>query len=140
MVSKPKIYLAGKMQGLTFDKMNEHRIEAATLLEENFHTINPCDFYNFKMDKSEYTDSEVKEFDLMQVKNSHIVLVDLEHPDSIGTAIEVHMAHDVWGIPVIGYGGCKDEIHPWIKLNLTKWCDTLEDAVNHINKFYLPNF
>ena len=140
MVNKPKCYLAGKMQGLTVEQMNESRTEAAKLLGENFHTINPCNFYNFEMDKSEYTDSEVKEFDLIQVKNSHIVLVDLKYPDSIGTAIEIHMAHDIWGIPVVGYGGRSEDVHPWIKLSLTKWCNTLDDAVNHINKFYLPNF
>lgn len=140
MVSKPKIYLAGKMYGLSHTQMNNWRVGAARLLGENFHTINPCDYYNFEIGRSEYTDSEVKEFDLLQVKNSHIVLVNLEHPDSIGTAIELHMAHDVWCIPVIGYGGSEDKVHPWMKLSLTKWCNTLEDAVNHINKFYLPNF
>ena len=99
MVSKPKIYLAGKMFGLSNAQMNNWRVGVARLLGENFHTINPCDYYNFEIDRSEYTDSEVKEFDLTQVKNSHIVLVNLEHPDSIGTAIELHMAHDVWCIP-----------------------------------------
>lgn len=140
MINKPKCYLGGKMQGLSFALMNDWRVDAASLMKENYHTINPCDYYNYEIDRSSYTDLEVKEFDLAMVRNSDIVLVNLEYPDSIGTAIELHMAHDVWGIPVIGYGGDRDSVHPWMQLRLTKWCKTLEDAVDYIDKFYLPNF
>ena len=61
-------------------------------------------------------------------------------PDSIGTAIEVHMSHDVWGMPVIAFGGDFEKVHPWIKVSVTHWFSTLDEAVNHIYKFYLPSF
>lgn len=140
MISKPMIYLAGQMSGLTLEQMSQWRDEAEELLQENFRIINPVHYYNFEIDPTTYTDREVKEFDLVAVKKSHILLVNLEYPNSIGTAIEVHMSHDVWGIPVIAYGGHDKDVHPWIKESLTKWCDTLEDAVNYINTFYLTLF
>jgi len=137
---KPMIYLAGQMSGLSLKEMSEWRKEATTLLEENFKVISPINFYNFEIDPSNYTDKEVKEFDLLAVKKSDIVLINFDYPKSIGSAIEIHMAHDVWGIPVIAFGGKNVYIHPWMKVSVTKWCDTLEDAVNHILSFYLPLF
>jgi nucleoside 2-deoxyribosyltransferase len=136
---KPKIYLAGKMSGLTFEEMNKWRSKASELfkLYKDVHIENPCHYYNFELDKSTYTEIEVKEFDLWLVKNCDIVLVNLDHPDSIGTAIEIHEAHNNWNKPVIGFGTTKN--HPWIELCITKRCDTLMDAVTHIVNFYLPN-
>lgn len=137
-MNKPKIYLAGKMSGLSFDEMNKWRKEATELLRyENVHIENPCYYYNFEMNPEDYTENEVKKFDLWLVKNCDIVLVNLDHPDSIGTAIEVHEAYNNWNKPVIGFGTVQN--HPWIELCITKRCETLEDAVNHIKDFYLPH-
>lgn len=137
-MSKPKIYLAGKMSGLSFDEMNKWRKEATELLRyENVHIENPCHYYNFEMNPEDYTENEVKKYDLWLVKNCDIVLVNLNHPDSIGTAIEIHEAYNNWNKPVIGFGIAKN--HPWIELCITKRCETLEDAVNHIKDFYLPH-
>ena len=139
-MNKIKIYLAGKMSGLSFEEMNSWRNEAIKLLSKTeypIHTENPCDFYNFEMPTGSYTESEVKKFDLWLVENCDVVLVNLDYPDSIGTAIELHMAHDVWNKPVIAFGTAKN--HPWIELSITKRCNTLEEAVEHITYFYLSN-
>jgi nucleoside 2-deoxyribosyltransferase len=140
-IDTPKIYLAGKMSGLSFAQMNDWREKANLLLYSktngNVHTENPVDYYNFEMDRSTYTDLEVKKFDLWLVENCDIVLVNLEHPDSIGTAIELHMA-EIWGKPVIAFGD-NGNVHPWMDLCITKKCKTLEEAVDHICKFYLKN-
>jgi hypothetical protein len=66
---KFKIYLAGKMSGLTFEQMNTWRIEVKNHikdygLEDAIHTENPCDFYNFEIDPSTFSDKECKNFDL----------------------------------------------------------------------------
>lgn len=140
MGNKPNAYLCGKMGGLTLEQMNGWRIEATKLLEENFNVINPCNFYSFQLDPSTYTDREVKEFDLVACKNSKILLFNLDFPDTIGSAIEAHMSHDEWDIPVVAFGGKDVWVHPWILSSITKRCETIEDAVNHINKFYLPIF
>jgi ACT domain-containing protein len=142
-VSKFKIYEAGKMSGLTLEQMNSWRIKAKELFKQysdDILTINPVDFYNFEMDRSTYTEHEVKFFDLYQVKNSNIILLNLDYPDSIGTAIEVHEAHDNWKIPVIAFGGENVFVHPWIELSITKRCKTLEEAVEHIIEFYFVNW
>lgn len=138
-MSKIKCYLAGKMSGLNFETMNNWRRKAKSLLEYyEIQTINPVDFYNFEMDRKDYTDKEVKEFDLLAIKLSSIVLVNLEYPDTIGTAIELHMAQE-WGIPVIAFGRTKERpVHPWMDLCITKECDTMADAINHIMGFYAP--
>jgi len=139
-MNKFKIYLAGKMSGLTFEQMNSWREKATQLFNQStdlIHTENPCHYYNFELDHDSFTEHEVKKFDLWLVKNCDLVLVNLDYPDSIGTAIELHMAHDEWDKPVIGFGTTQN--HPWIELSLTKQCKTLEEAIEHILLFYLPN-
>lgn len=143
MSSKFKIYLAGKMSGLSYEQMNSWRVKATELFKrysDEIHTINPVDYYNFEIDPNSYTEKEVKEFDLYQVKNSNIILLNLNYPDSIGTAIELECASRFWNKPIISFGGENVFIHPWIGLTITKKCKTLEEAVKYIVEFYLPNW
>lgn len=141
-MSKIKIYLAGKMSGLSFEQMNAWRDTATKMFNhysDRIITENPCKYYNFQLDPKNYTEHEIKYFDLWLVKNCDIVLVNLENPDTIGTAIELHEAHDNWNKPVIGFGISKTPCHPWMELSLTKKCETMEDAIDHILTFYVPN-
>jgi len=141
-MNKFKIYLAGKMNGLTFEQMNTWREEVTKLFDRYFnsiYTINPCHYYNFNLDPETYTEKEVKEFDLHMVRNCDLVLVNLDYPDSIGTAIECHEAHDNWHIPVVAFGGENAFVHPWLDLSITKRCKTLEEAVEYIIEFYAVN-
>jgi len=141
-LKKFKCYVAGKMSGLSHEEMNGWRVEAHRLFQEKsyipIHIINPVNFYNFNMNPDSYAEKEVKDFDLKAVKASDVVLVNLDFPDSIGTAMEVCMAHDVWDIPVIGFG--KGLSHPWMELCVTKRCVSLEEAVSYIIDFYIPIF
>jgi len=133
---KPKVYLAGAMSGLTLEEMNQWRLMANSSLKDNFETINPCDYYNLMFDTDTYSELEVKKFDLWAVKHSDIILVNLDCPNSIGTAIELQMAFDVWHKPVIAYGGNNAFVHPWILLSITKRCNKLKEAVTYINEYY----
>ena len=142
-MNKFEIYLAGKMGGLTFEEMNGWREEITKIFNQytdRIKTHNPCHYYNFDLDPSTYTDHEVKRFDLWLVKKSNLVVVNLDQPNSIGTAIELHEAHDNWKIPVIGFGGKDKEVHPWMQLSLNRWCDDMRDAVEHVVEFYLSCF
>ena len=137
-MSKFKIYLFGQMSGLTYEEMNEWREEATKILQlssDLILTVNPCHFYNFLIDANTYTEKEVKLFDLHQVRTSNLLLGKMSN--SIGTAQELQVAEDNH-IPIIGYGD-SNNVHPWMMLALTKMCPTLEDAIDHIVKFYLPN-
>jgi len=137
-MSKPTVYLAGAMSGLTFEQMNNWRVEAKKQLKEHFHVINPCEFYNFDLDPSSYTDREVKEFDLLALRRSDLVLVNLEYPNSIGTAIELDRAYCIYGIPVIAFNGHGKNVHSWITTSISKWCSTMDEAITFIKDFYVP--
>jgi len=133
-----KLYAAGKMSGLTYELMNTWRLDVEKLLGQtgyNIRVVNPVSFYNFELDPTTYTDKEVMDFDLYQVRDSDLVLVNLDFPDSLGTAVELFYAHNILRIPVVAFGTTKN--HPWIECCINKRCETLEDAVDYIVKFYL---
>lgn len=141
-----KIYLAGKMGGLTFDEMNEWRCEAcqkllsqAEMFSEKINVVNPVLYYNFE-EKRHQTEIEVQEFDLSHVISSDIIVVNLDGlKDSIGTIIELHDAHYHHRIPVIAFGGraLYDDLHPWVKNNITRVEDGVDDVVAYIRDFYM---
>jgi nucleoside 2-deoxyribosyltransferase len=135
-----KIYLAGKMSGLSFEEMNKWRQDIKNRLSVNYpdiNAINPVEFYSFEVyDKMKCIPKEVKEYDLWLVKNSDLILVNLDYPDSIGTAIELHMAQE-WKIPVVGFGKTKN--HDWIECCLTRKCKNMEEAIDYIISFYYVN-
>lgn len=141
-----KIYLCGKMSGLNFDEMNSwrKRVEDALKIKSGFTgtpitVVNPVVYYNFE-EKRHQTEIEVEEFDLAHVITSNIIIVNLDGlKDSIGTIIELHDAHYHHRIPVIAFGDRKlyDELHPWIKNDITRVEDDIVGVVNYIRDFYL---
>jgi nucleoside 2-deoxyribosyltransferase len=143
-MKKIKIYLAGKMSGLTWEQMNGWRVEATLKIKAtnqdryNFCIENPCSYYNFEIDPASFSDYECKCFDLFLVENCDLVLVNLDYPDSIGTAIEMELASRFWNKPIIAFG-TRDNIHPWMKLAVTKQCKTMDEAITHMFDFYFPN-
>ena len=141
-----KIYLAGKMGGLTFAEMNEWRAKLKEILTTyadfssvNINIVNPVDFYNFETPRHQ-NELEVEEFDLAHVISSNIIIVNLDGlNDSIGTAIELHDAKYHNRIPVIAFGNKDkyDGLHPWIKNNITRVEETIYDVAAYIKDFYL---
>ena len=79
--------------------------------------------------------SELEIDSMYQVRDSDLILVNLDFPNSIGTAIEMFYAHDILKIPVVAFG--KMQNHPWIQCCTNKHCETLEEAVEYIKDFYL---
>lgn len=140
-----KIYLAGKMSGLTYEEMNDWRnriktklIESANYLDTKVNIINPVMYYNFE-EKRHQTEIEVEEFDLAHVVSSDIIIVNLDGlKDSIGTIIELHDAHYHYRIPVIAFGDKElyENLHPWIKNDITRVERSIVDVVNYIRDFY----
>lgn len=101
--------------------------------------FDPTKFYSYN--DSSYTEKEVMRYDLKQLKNSDIVLVNLDSIDmSIGTAQEIFYAY-LLDIPIIGF--IEDEkstyIHPWIKEEVDKIFvgeNSKDDAVDYIKVYY----
>lgn len=140
-----KIYLAGKMGGLTFEEMNKWRCEArqkllsqAEVFSRKINVINPVLYYNFE-EKRHQTEIEVQEFDLAHVISSDLIIVNIDGlNNSIGTIIELHDAHYHNKIPVIAFGSKEvyNNLHPWVKNDITRIEPNIDDVVNYIRDFY----
>lgn len=145
-MDKMKIYLAGKMGGLSFKEMNDWRDDAFQKLlkqSEMYSTkldiINPVLYYNFE-EKRHQTEIEVEEFDLAHVISSDIIIVNLDGlSNSIGTIIELHDAHYHHKIPVIAFGDKElyNNLHPWVKNDITRVENNIDDVVAYIRDFYM---
>lgn len=135
-----KIYLAGAMSNVNKYERNKWRESIEKYFKENSYyvtIINPCKFYDIDtVDYSVTTEKEIKEFDLYHVRTSDLIIVNLTHPNSIGTAMELQVACDMHK-PIISFGISKIPIHPWIEETITKKCISIEDALDYVTKFYL---
>lgn len=133
------VYLAGGMQGLTMEEQLVWRNKATEYLQNvecdyKVSTINPPTKYNFYESKH-LSEREIMEYDLYKLRNSDLVLVSFNNPNSIGTACELMLSKELH-IPVIGIY-CGKEIHPWLKECCTRICVGLDDALRHVEEFYL---
>lgn len=148
VVLHKKIYLAGAMAGISFEEQCKWRNEAKSLLYEYYRIsinkykpicVDPTDYYNFETNPPEYdSDREVMDFDLDLVRDSDIILVNWNYPNSKGTLCETAIAYDR-GIPVIGI--CDDNnlenLHTWQKEMCRKILPNEESAARYITDFYL---
>lgn len=117
-----KIYLAGAMSCFykenCYEKATEWRKRAEkyfTNHTDSFECINPCNYFSIG-DNYHTNNSEPMRFDLRKVKESRVVLVNLEDLyRSLGTSDEIMYA---WlnNVPVVGF--LEDEslmgtVHSW---------------------------
>ena len=141
-----KIYEAGKMCGLTFSEMNNWRVElknkllnAAENADYKLLVINPVDFYNFEEQRFQ-SEEEVEDYDLAHVTTSDIIIVNLDGLNtSEGSKIELHDGNFHNKIPVIAFGDAElyNNLHPWIKRDITRFEKNIDDVVEYIRDFYL---
>lgn len=141
-----KIYLAGKMSGLSFEEMNSWRAEVKEKLiraaEETGYTItvvNPVDFYNFEEVRYQ-SEEEIEDYDLAHVLSSNIVVLNIDGlSTSEGTKIEIHDGKFHNKIPVIAFDE-KDlykDLHPWNKRDITRVEKDIDGVVEYIKDFYM---
>lgn len=140
-----KIYLAGKMSGLTHSEMYNWRaylknklVSTADHRGYKAYVVNPVDYYGFEEVKHQ-NEREVKDFDLSHVLSSDIIVVNLDGlSTSDGTKYELHDARKA-NIPVIAFGdyGLYESLHPWTKDNITRVEKDIEDVVKYIRDFYM---
>lgn len=141
-MKKIQIYLAGKMTGLTYKEMNQWREDFLTTVVEydfydKFHCINPVLYFNFE-EKRYQSDKEVMDFDLRKVSSSDIIVVNLQGlNDSIGTCIELYEAYKR-GIPILAIGDddTYTNLHPWLKVFITRHDHSYREVIEYINDFY----
>lgn len=134
------------MSGLSFDEMNVWRKElkqqlqfAAEISGYKIQVVNPVEFYNFE-EKKHQSEEEVEEYDLAHVVTSDVIVVNLNGLNSSdGTKIELHDAKYHNKIPVIGFGDKKlyENLHPWVKRNITRVEADISKVVKYIKDFYM---
>ena len=129
-----KIYLSGPIMDEHEGHARQWREEAKKLLQDHFKLLDPMR-RNFK-DREVDSANEIVEFDLQDVRDADIILVNYNKP-SIGTSMEVFFASHDLGKFVIGfspfdYVNCS----PWMIRYCTKILPSLETACQYL----LENF
>lgn len=136
-----RIYLSGGMSGLSFEEQSKWRQQFKDAIKYNYDTerktycFDPTQYYNFE-EKRHKSELEIMEFDLNALRESDLVVVNFNQPNSIGTAMELAIARE-HRIPIIGLNKDKKEIHPWLECCCNRMCDDMRELVTHVVEFYL---
>lgn len=143
---KIKIYLAGKMSGLTYQEMGVWRQEIenkfliqSMLANYTIMALNPVKLYNFEEVKHQ-SEKEIMNYDISHVVTSDIIIVNLDGlATSDGSKIEIYEANYNRKIPVIAFGDKElyNNLHPWLKECITRVEKNIEDVVDYIRDFYM---
>lgn len=137
-----KIYLSGGMGSLSWEEQTKWRkqiIDAIKYGDYDYEKkpvfFNPVDYYNFQevLYKSQ---REVMEFDLHNLRNSDIIIVNFNDPNSLGTCAELAVAYEMKK-PIIGINKDNKKLHPWLECYCNRMCKDLREAVEYVVEFYL---
>lgn len=140
-MEKVKIYLSGGMGNLSFEEQSKWRKKIMDAIKYEYDCekkpmfFNPIDYYNFEEVRYR-SEREVMEFDLYNLRNSDLVIVNFNDPKSLGTCAELAIAKEL-NIPVVGINKNNQELHPWLIEFTTRMCSSLREAVNYVVEFYL---
>lgn len=138
-----KIYLSGAMSGISWEEQTKWRRQFQNAIkfgdydyEKKVTFFDPTQYYNFE-EKRHKNEKEIMEFDLYNLRNSNLVVVNLGNNGykSIGTSMELILAKEL-RIPVIAFNR-NEETHPWILEVCSRICDSLKETVEYTVEFYL---
>ncbi len=132
------IYLSGPIMDVVDDnngrEAKEWRSRAKHLLKDSFNLLDPMR-RNFR-DKEVDSSNEIVEFDLLDVKNADVLLVNYSKA-SVGTSMEVfHASHNL-GKFVVGFSpfdfvNCS----PWMVKYCTKILPNVKEACDYIQRHF----
>jgi nucleoside 2-deoxyribosyltransferase len=130
-----KIYLCGPIMDEHEGAAREWREKAKQDLREHFTLLDPMR-RNFK-DREVDSANEIVEFDLQDIRDADIILVNY-CKNSIGTSMEVfYSAHDL-GKFVIAFSPYSfADSSPWMVRFCTKILPTLDAAAAYINEHFV---
>jgi nucleoside 2-deoxyribosyltransferase len=124
------VYLSGPIMDEHEGVAREWRQAAHALLKERFRILDPMR-RNFK-DREVDSANEIVEFDLQDVRDADILLVNYTKA-SIGTSMEVfYAAHDLGKFVVSFSPFAFSECSPWMVRYSTKILHTLEEACRYL--------
>lgn len=144
-MGRTQVYLCGGMGKFgkeRFDESNEWRIyyqEKFLYDWPNWLVCNPNDHFNFLYETDYESNREIMDLDLHKVRNSDLIIVNFNDPNSIGSAMELAIAYEK-RIPILGLceNGEEQELHPWLKEVCTRIFTNREElflyAVKHYSK------
>ena len=124
------IYLSGPIMDEHAGAAREWRECAKSLLAGRYRLLDPMrrKFVDREVDSA----NEIVEFDLLDVRNADIILVNYSRP-SIGTSMEVFYASHVLGKFVVAFSPYEyRECSPWMVRYCTKILCSLEEAAEYI--------
>ncbi len=130
-----KIYLCGPIMDEVDGHARAWRGRAKELLSADFLMLDPMR-RNFK-DREVDSANEIVEFDLQDVRDADIVLVNYSK-SSVGTSMEVFYASHVLHKFVIAFSPFSfKDCSPWMVKYCTKILPTLEDAAAYIREHFI---
>lgn len=128
------IYLSGPIMDEHEGVAREWRESARQLFGGKYRLLDPMrrKFVDREVDSA----NEIVEFDLLDVRNADIILVNYSRP-SIGTSMEVFYASHVLGKFVVAFSPYEyRECSPWMVRYCTKILGSLEEAVAYISTHF----
>jgi nucleoside 2-deoxyribosyltransferase len=134
---KKKVYLSGPIMDEHEGEARAWREEAKRVMAKDFILLDPMR-RNFK-DREVDSANEIVEFDLQDVRDADILLVNYSKA-SIGTAMEVFFAAHDLGKFVISFAPFSfKDCSPWMVRYSTKILPTLEAAMQYLKDHFLTN-
>lgn len=133
-MSTRKIYLCGPIMGATDDEPKDWRTYAKERLAGKFILLDPMrrSFRDKEIDSA----NEIVEFDLQDVRDADILLVNYCKP-SIGTSMEAFYASFDLGKFVIAFSHIPfEECSPWMVKFCTKILPSLDEAIAYIERHF----
>jgi nucleoside 2-deoxyribosyltransferase len=132
---RKKIYLSGPIMDENPREAMTWRERAKEALSEQFILLDPMrrDFKDREVDSA----NEIVEFDLQDVRDADILLVNYNKP-SIGTSMEVfYAAHDLNKFIVAFSPFSFQECSPWMVRYCTKILPSLDSAVKYLREHFV---
>ena len=130
-----RIYLCGPIMDEVAGQARAWRAVARRKLGGSYDLLDPMR-RNFK-DREVDSANEIVEFDLQDIRNADIILVNYSKP-SLGTAMEVFYASHNLGKFVVAFSPFSfKESSPWMVRYCTKILPSLDAAIAYINTHFL---
>ncbi len=134
-MTKKKIYLSGQIMDEHVDTAKTWRERATAELREHFIILDPMR-RNFK-DREVDSANEITEFDLQDVRDADILLVNYSKV-SIGTSMEVfYAAHDLGKFIVAFSPYPYKDCSPWMVRYCTKILPDINTAIAYIRDHFV---
>ncbi len=134
MAETKKIYLCGPMQDCAPEEQKDWRTRAKERLAGRFILLDPMrrSFRDSEADSA----NEIVEFDLQDIRDADIIMVNYSKP-SIGMAMEVFYAAHGLGKFVIAFSPLQfEQASPWMVRFSTKILPSLESALGYIETHF----